>query len=77
MGRDEVKIATLPGVREYNEREPVELWFRGGRVTLRAFNECHNNYTDVDLDDLLTYLQSRPDCVEGPRADLPSLPAAE
>ena len=37
----------------------VELWVnKAGRVVVRAFNECHNNYTDVDLDDLLLWLRS-------------------
>ena len=73
----EIKIATLPGVREYNEREPVELWFRGGRVILRAFNECHNNHTDVDLGDLIECLQSRPGLVENAGNRISSSPAAE
>jgi hypothetical protein len=71
----EVKLATLEGVREYNEREPVELWVRAGRVILRAFNECHNNHTDVDLRDLLTWLQAGPELKDG-RCEITALSAA-
>lgn len=60
----EVKIATLEGVREYNECEPVELWIRAGRIIVRAFNECRNNHTDVDLVDLLGRLQSTAETAE-------------
>ena len=55
----ETKIATLEGVREHNEHEPVELWLSPlGRVVIRAYNECRNNITDVDLADLLDWLRS-------------------
>lgn len=53
------KVATLPSVREYTEGEPVELWVgTNGRVVLRAWNECRNNYTDVDLFDLLDWCRT-------------------
>ena len=59
------KIATLPGVREHNEGEPVELWFNeNGRVVIRAWNECHNNYTDVDLFDLLEWAKTEPEIAD-------------
>ena len=52
----ETKIATLSGVREYSEGYPVEVWLReDGRVVVRAFNECGNNRTDIDLLDLLAW----------------------
>lgn len=55
----EIKLAVLNGVREHSEHEPVELWLnRGGRVVVRAYNECGNNHTDVDLRDLLGWAQS-------------------
>jgi hypothetical protein len=48
--RPAFKIATLTDIREENEGEPIELWFnRRGRVVVRAWNECGNNYTEVDL----------------------------
>jgi hypothetical protein len=52
----ETKIATLANVREWTEGEPVEVWLnRRGRIVIRAFNECGNNSTDVDLFDLLAW----------------------
>jgi hypothetical protein len=52
------KLATLVGVREHSEGSPVELWLnRSGRVVVRAFNECGNNYTEVDLFDLLSWAE--------------------
>lgn len=55
----ETKLAVLSGVREHVEHEPVELWLnRSGRIVVRAFNECLNNYTDVDLADLVGWMRS-------------------
>lgn len=49
-GRRLTKVATLNEVRELTEGEPVELWVtETGRIVVRAFNECGNNYTEVDL----------------------------
>lgn len=54
----EHKIAVLAGVREHMEGSPVELWLNdSGRIVLRAYNECQNNCTDVDLDDLINWLR--------------------
>jgi hypothetical protein len=48
------KLATLDAVRERTDGDPVELWLTGeGRVVIRAYNECGNAYTEVDLFDLL------------------------
>jgi hypothetical protein len=52
---DETQIAVLTGVREHVERLPVELWWRNGRLVVRAYNECGNNYTDIDWGDLLAW----------------------
>jgi hypothetical protein len=75
----ECKLAVLPDVREYTEGETVELWLnRYGRVVIRAYNECGNNYTDVDLDGLLDWVRSGP--TEGAncgRARLAAISAAE
>lgn len=50
------KIATLADVREINEGSPVEIWLgSSGRAVVRAYNECGNNYTEVDLLDLLDW----------------------
>lgn len=58
------RIATLDGVREYSEGWDVELWrSREGRLIVRAYNEGHNNYTNVDLIDLLRWLS-------GPRSGI-------
>lgn len=55
----EFKIAVLDGVREYTECDPVELWVNeAGKVVLRSYNECRNNHTDVDLDDLLEWIRA-------------------
>lgn len=54
----ETKVATLADVREWGEGEPVELWVnRSGRLVLRAYNECRNNTTEVDVLDLLAWFE--------------------
>ena len=59
--RPALKIATLAGVREHTDSAPFELWVRPcGRVVVRSFNECANNYTNVDLVDLLEWFRSGP-----------------
>lgn len=59
MSVPEIKIADLVGVREHTEGDTVELWTnQAGRVVVRAWNECHNNHTDVDLVDLVSWLKS-------------------
>lgn len=73
-GRRLTKIATLDGVRELTEGEPVELWMSDtGRVVVRAYNECGNNYTEVDLLGLIEWSRNRGD--ESTR--IPSLPTVE
>lgn len=53
-----IHIATLPGVVERSEGEAVELWMNArGRVFVRAYTECGQNWTDVDACDLATALQ--------------------
>ena len=67
------KLCDLVGVREYGEGLfPVELWRTGplGRLIIRAYNECGNNYTDVDLLDILKWLEKGP----APRIEISSLP---
>lgn len=52
------KLATLTDVREYTEGVPVELWLNDhGRVVIRAYNEGMHNCTEVDLEDLLDWVQ--------------------
>lgn len=54
----ETQIATLATVREWVEDMPVELWVnRGGRLVLRAYNECGHNSTEIDVFDLLDWLK--------------------
>lgn len=61
LGLFETKLATLVDVREHTEGAAVELWLkRSGRVVVRAFNECGNNYTDIDLLDLLNWTKGNP-----------------
>ncbi len=51
----------MASVREYTEGlYPVELWRRDGRLVIRAYNECGNNCTEVDLWDLQDWLVSGP-----------------
>ena len=58
---EEVRLASLVGVREHTEGAPVELWRnRAGRVIIRSYNECGNNVTDVDLYDLIDWLSTGP-----------------
>lgn len=55
-------ICEMEGVREDGEGFPVLLRrdSKSGRLLIRAFNECGNNYTDVDFGDLVDWLQSGP-----------------
>ena len=54
-----VKLAVLFGVREYSEHDQVELWLNETRrVVVRCHNECGNNYTELDLFDLLGWVRS-------------------
>jgi len=46
-------------VREYGEGSNVELWrLANGRVAIRAYNECGSNYTEIDLIDLVQWLEA-------------------
>ena len=53
---------TLTGVREYGEMYSVELRrdMKTGRLIVMAWNEGHNNTTQVDLWDLLDWLRVGP-----------------
>jgi hypothetical protein len=57
-----LKITEMNGVREHSEGAPVELWRDNetGRLVIRAYNECRNNSTQVDLWDLLDWLSVGP-----------------
>ena len=59
---DDTKLCELAGVREYGGGEPVELWRNDetGRLVIRAYNEGGYNCTDVDLLDLVDWLQAGP-----------------
>ena len=57
---ESARICDLAGVREHSEGAIVELWRCGGQLVIRAYNEGHNNYTDVDLWDLLNWLSVGP-----------------
>jgi hypothetical protein len=45
----------MDGVREHGESYPVEIWRYGKdrRLVVRALNQGGNNYTNVDLLDLI------------------------
>ena len=53
-------LAVMDGVRADDPEYPVELR-RGdetGRLVIRAYNEAGYSYTEIDLWDLLAWLQS-------------------
>jgi hypothetical protein len=61
VGIDEgIILCKMVGVREYGDRAPVELVRWHGRLVIRAWNECGNNYTSVDLLDLMKWLSIGP-----------------
>jgi hypothetical protein len=54
----EFLLAVLAGVKEHAEGYPVELRLASnGRIVIRAYNECGNNHTDVDLHDLVAWFR--------------------
>jgi hypothetical protein len=63
------KICEIGEVREYMDGLPVELWRQpplakwphgdgSQRLVIRAYNEGGNAYTDIDLADLIVWLQN-------------------
>lgn len=51
-------LKVMDGVREHAEGDPVELLrLPSGRLAIRAYNEGHNNCTEIDLADLLDWLE--------------------
>ena len=62
MKNDVDVLCEMIGVREYGEGYPVELVRNQAtnRLVLRAHNEGHNNVTEVDLFDVLEWLQKGP-----------------
>ena len=63
LSREDRKICTLEGVREHAEGDPVELWWYGAaqRFVIRCRNECGNNYTLLDLHDLIEWITIKAD----------------
>lgn len=57
------KVCDMPGVREYAEGLPVELHTDGetGRLVIRAYNEAGFSGTEIDLADLLSWIEARPE----------------
>lgn len=55
-------VAELVGVREYVEGSSVLLVRnqQNGRLMIRAYNEGGQNFTEIDLFDLLSYLREGP-----------------
>jgi hypothetical protein len=58
----------MDGVREYCDGEPVALVeAENGRLAVRAWNECRNNITDVDLLDVIAWVRAnRPELLGEP-----------
>jgi hypothetical protein len=55
------KICDMVGVREYGEGDVVQLWQRAsGRLVIVATNEAGICGTEVDLYDLVDWLQAGP-----------------
>jgi len=54
------KVCEMTGVRELCEHLPVELWiaFESGRPFVRAYNEERHGWTDIDLKDLMVWVES-------------------
>jgi hypothetical protein len=51
-------------IREYVEREPVEIKEKGGRLIIEALNEGGHNGTEVDLMDVIEWVEvNRPDLI--------------
>jgi hypothetical protein len=69
------KICDMVGVREYGESDPVELWRNdeNGRLVIRVRNEGGYSFTDVDLWDIIKWIQAGPGTgvvlVDGPSSD--------
>ena len=74
LSREDRKICTLEGVREHAEGDPVELWWYGAaqRFVIRCRNECGNNYTLLDLHDLIIFSRGNP-ALEGEEEARPFL----
>lgn len=55
-------VCELKGVRDHSEGYPVELVLNEaiGRFVLRAWNEGHNNTTEIDLIDLIAWCSLGP-----------------
>ena len=55
------KICALDGVRQYGDDGPPELWLNeDGRMVVVAFNEGGHCATQLDLYDLVEWVQSGP-----------------
>jgi len=56
------KICEMKGVREWSEKETVELWRdeESGRLVIRAYSECGNSIVHVDLWDILDWCRAGP-----------------
>jgi hypothetical protein len=61
-GRTVTEICVMEGVREHDEEFPLEFHRHSetGRIVIRCRNECGNNYTDLDLWDVIEWLRIGP-----------------
>ena len=57
-----LKLCEMVSVREWSEGHAVELWRdeKSGRLVIRAYSECGNSATDVDLWDVLDWCRIGP-----------------
>ena len=56
------KLCEMQGVRSDEADHPVELWRddHSGRLMVRAYNEAGYSYTEIDLWDLIAWLERGP-----------------
>ena len=58
------KLCDMEGVRGGEEGCPIELWIDDdtGRLVVVGYNQAGNDGVGIDLWDLITWLQSGPEC---------------
>jgi hypothetical protein len=66
------KICEMEGVRDHNGEDYKPELARddrtGSRLVVRAYNECGDNFTQVDLLDLLEWCERNRDLIEREKA---------
>lgn len=59
-------IAAMAGVRGGEPGLSVQLWRKGGRLVVRAYNQAGYDFTEIDLGDLQEWLKANADVGAGP-----------